>query len=244
MTTNNKPEDTNHPISENLQMMQMPDANAVQDNPLPNPSATPWAENKAAENIFELALRAKSSQALNNSSRVTKTPSRIKPTKRIKGWFKTHPTVLIGPIDIFSPGEDGGFDDDPIFILPELASELRMESTAFENAIKEVTCYLVATKAGALYLFLAPLPDPATGRYHSAVEQKIDAVEAARTQWKRLEWSKTELQFEDYTALGELPEPKWPDDVSHASILSRTFGERNIIRDRNDPLLIKFRGEA
>ena len=95
-----------------------------------------------------------------------------------------------------------------------------------------------------MYLFLAPLPDPMTGRHHSAIEQKIDAVEAARTQWKRLEWSKTDLQFDDYTAVGEIAEPKWPEDVSDATILLRAFGERNVIRDRDDPLLVKFRGEA
>ena len=197
-----------------------------------------------AGSIFELALRARNERALMPASRVVKAPSRIKPTKRIRGWFRCHPTVLIGPIDIFDPKEEGSFSDEPVFILPELAEELRMESTAFENAIREVLCYLIATKGGAMYLFLAPLPDPATGRHHSAVEQKIDAVEAARTQWKRLEWSKTDLQFEDYTALGEIPEPKWPEDVSEVSILTRAFGERNVIKDRNDHLLVKFRGEA
>jgi hypothetical protein len=198
----------------------------------------------AAENVFEKALRAKNERAMMPTSRVVKTPSRIKPTMKIKGWFRCHPNVLIGPIDIFHPKEDGSFSDEPAFILPELADELRNESTAFENAIREVNCYLVATKGGALYLFLAPLPDPTTGRHHIATEQKIDAVEAARTKWKRLEWSKTDLQFEDYTAVGEIAEPKWPEDVSDATILLRAFGERNVIKDRDDPLLVKFRGEA
>jgi hypothetical protein len=163
---------------------------------------------------------------------------------KIKGWFRCHPMVSIGPIDIFHPKEEGSFSEEPVFILPDLADELRSESTAFENAIREVVCYLVATKGGALYLFLAPVPDPTTGRHHPAIEQKIDAVEAARTRWKRLEWSKTDLQFEDYTAVGEIAEPKWPEDVSDATILLRAFGERNVIRSNDDPLLIKFRGEA
>jgi hypothetical protein len=199
---------------------------------------------QAVENLFEKALRAKNERALLPTSRVVKAPSRIKPTTRVKGWFRCHPTVLIGPIDIFHPKEEGSFSEDPVFILPDLAEQLRAESTAFENAIREVNCYLVATKGGALYLFLAPLPDPTTGRHHPAIEQKIDAMEAARLQWKRLEWSKTDMQFDDYTALGEIAEPKWPDDVSSAAILSRAFGERNVIKAENDPLLIKFRGEA
>ena len=197
-----------------------------------------------AENVFEKALRAKNERAMTPASRVVKTPARIKPTMKIKGWFRSHPTVLIGPIDIFHPKEEGSFSEEPVFILPELADDLRSESTAFENAIREVHCYLVATQAGALYLFLAPVPDPTTGRHHRAIEQKIDAVEASRNQWKRLEWSKTDSQFEDYTAVGEIAEPKWPEDVSDAAILLRAFGERNVIKSNDDPLLIKFRGEA
>jgi len=75
-------------------------------------------------------------------------------------------------------------------------------------------------------------------------EQKIDALEQARSEWKRLDWNKEERQYDDLTAQGINAEPKWPDDVSPASILSRAFGERNVIKDRNDPLLVKFRGEA
>ncbi len=198
----------------------------------------------AAENIFEKALRAKNERAMMPTSRVVKTPSRIKPTTKIKGWFRCHPTVLIGPIDVFYPKDEDGLGDEPIFVYPDLATELRLKNTAFENAIREMVCYLVATKGGALYLFLATVPDPTTGRHHPAIEQKIDAVEAARTQWKRLEWSKTDRQFEEFTALGEIAEPVWPEDVSDVAILTRAFGERNVIKRDDDPLLIKFRGEA
>jgi hypothetical protein len=64
--------------------------------------------------------------------------------------------------------------------MPDLAEELRAESTAFFNAIREVMRYLVYTMGGAHYLVLVPLPDPTTGRLHSAIEQKIDALEQAR----------------------------------------------------------------
>jgi hypothetical protein len=198
-----------------------------------------------AENVFEKALRAKNERAMMPVSRVVKKPTRIKPTRKsIKGWFRCHPTFLIHSIDVFQPKEEGVFSDEPIFILPDLAAELRLESTAFENAIHEVNCYLVATKSGTLHLFLAPLPDPVSGRHHAAVEQKIDAVEAARTRWMRLEWNKTDLQFDIYTAEGEIAEPKWPEDISDAGILLRAFGARNVIKSNDDPLLIKFRGEA
>ena len=219
-------------------------ANPEESNAENLAACTPATPAVSAENIFEKALRAKNERAMMPASRVVKTPSRIKPTMKIKGWFRCHPTVLIGPIDIFYPKDEGGLGDEPIFVYPDLADQLRGESTAFENAIREVICYLVATKGGALYLFLAPLPDPTTGRHHPAIEQKIDAVEAARTQWKRLEWSKTDRQFEDFTALGEIAEPIWPEDISAASILTRAFGERNVIKSNDDPLLVKFRGEA
>ncbi len=229
---------------ENSEAAKMPDLENTSNLTVPETPPKAPSGSKAVESIFELALKSKSDAAANTAARVVKAPSRIKPTKRIKGWFRTHPTVLIGPIDIFDPKDEGILSDEPTFILPELAEELRMESTAFENAIHEVVCYLVATKGGALYLFLAPVPDPTTGRHHSAIEQKIDAVEAARTKWKRLEWSKTDKQYDDYTAEGEIYEPKWPEDVSAASILNRAFGERNVIKHRDDPLIVKIRGEA
>jgi hypothetical protein len=198
----------------------------------------------AAENVFEKALRAINERAMMPASRIVKTPSRIRPTMKVKGWFRCHPTVLIGPIYIFHPKEENGLTEDPIFIMPELAEELRMVNTSFENAIRVVVGYLVATKGGALCLFLAPVEDPTTGRHHPAIEQKIDAVEASRTKWMRLEWNKVDLQFDVYTAEGEIAEPKWPEDVSAATILTRAFGERNVIKSNDDPLLVKFRGEA
>ena len=202
------------------------------------------ADPSPVENLFQQALRARNEMASSPTARVAKAPSRIKPTTKVKGWFHTHPDVEIGPIDVFNPKEEGGFSDDPVFILPDLAAELRAESSQFENAIREVNGYLVVTRSGASYLVLVPLPDAATGRYHPAVEQKIDALEAARTGWKRLEWNKDERQYDEYTAKEEVANPKWPEDVSDVSILTRAFGERNVIKHRDDPLLVKFRGEA
>jgi hypothetical protein len=197
----------------------------------------------AAESVFEKALRARNERATRPTARVAKAPSRIRPTTKIKGWFRSH-SAIYGPIDIFHPKDEGGFSDDPVFIVPDLADELRAEGGQLTNAIREVMGYLVYTMGGALYLVLVPLPDPATGRHHPAHEQKIAALEAARHEWKRIDWNKVQGEFDDLTAIGMTAEPKWPEDVSEVAILSRAFGERNVIKDRNDPLLIKFRGEA
>ena len=204
----------------------------------------PSSEPADGESIFHRALRAKNDRVGDATTRVTKVPSRIKPTNKIKGWFRVHRHFFLPAIYIFDPKDDGGFSDEPIFIMPDLAEELRSESSQFENAIKEVSGHLVCTMSGAMYLVLVPLPDPTTGRLHPANEQKLDALEQARFEWKRLDWNKDVKQYDDYTAHGITTEPKWPDDVSPASILGRAFGERNVIKDRNDPLLVKFRGEA
>ena len=197
----------------------------------------------ATESVFELALRARNERAARPTSRVTKAPSRIRPTTKIKGWFRCHEGIY-GPLDIFIPKDEGGFSDEPVFVMPNLADELRAEGSQFQNAIKEVMGYLVYTMGGALYLVLVPLPDPATGRHHSANEQKMDALEAARREWKRLDWNKDQRQYDDLTATGMTTEPEWPEDVSELSILTRAFGERNVIKDKDDPLILKFRGEA
>lgn len=198
----------------------------------------------ATESLFEAALRARNERAARPTTRVAKAPSRIRPTTKIKGWFRSHPEALYGPFDIFDPKDDGGFSDEPVFVMPHLADELRDEGSLFQNAIREVTGYLIYTMGGALSLVMVPLPDPATGRYHSAIEQKIEALEAARRDWKRLDWNKAERQYDDLTAIEMTTEPNWPDDVSELSILTRAFGERNVIKNRDDPLIVKFRGKA
>ena len=210
---------------------------------LPPRAISKEASESATESIFELALRARNERATRPTARVAKAPSRIRATKKIKGWFRTHDNIY-GPFQVFHPKDEGGFSEDPIFIMPDLADQLRAEGTQFQNAICDVVGYLAFTMGGALYLVLTPLPDPATGRNHPAIEQKIDALEAARRDWKRLDWNKGERQFDDLTAVGMADEPKWPDDVSEVAILTRAFGERNVIQSLDDPLLVKFRGEA
>ena len=197
----------------------------------------------AAEGVFELAIRARNERAARPIMRAVKGPSRIRPTTKIKGWFRCH-EMTYGPIDIFHPKDEGGFSDDPVFVMPHLAEELRREGSHFENAIREFWGYLVYTRGGALFLVLIPLPDPETGRHHSATEQKLDALADSRTKWKRLDWNKLRREFDDYESEEPLEEPEWPEDVSELAILKRAFGERNVIKDSNDPILAKFRGRT
>ena len=194
----------------------------------------------AAESVFEQALRARDEQASRPVVRVTKKPSRIKPTTKVKGWFRCHEAVY-GPIWIFLPKDEDGFSDEPVFVMPGLAMDLRNESTAFFNAIREVMGYLVYTRGGAHYLVLVPQPDESTGRLHPAIAQKLDALEEARSVWKRLDWDKARREFDDMTATDLAVAPEWPADISEAAILARAFGERNVIRDTNDPILRLFR---
>ena len=46
----------------------------------------------------------------------------------------------------------------------------------------------------------------------------MDALEAARREWKRLDWNKDLRQYDDLTATGMTTEPEWPEDVSELSI--------------------------
>ena len=197
----------------------------------------------AAESVFERAIRARDEQAARPVVRVTKKPSRIKPTTKVKGWFRCH-EAMYGPLWIFLPKDEDGFSDEPVFVMPDLAEELRAESTAFFNAIREVTGYLVYTRGGAHYFVLVPCPDESTGRLHSAIEQKLDALEEARFVWKRIDWNKAQREFDDMTAADLAVEPVWPADVSEEAILSRTFGERNVIKETNDPILRLYRQNA
>jgi hypothetical protein len=103
----------------------------------------------ASENVFELTLRARNERASRPIARAVRAPSRIRPTTKINGWFRCHDTVY-GPISIFNPKNEGGFSDEPVFVMPDLADELLAEGSQFENAIKEVMGYLAYTVGGAL----------------------------------------------------------------------------------------------
>jgi hypothetical protein len=74
--------------------------------------------------VFEKALRARDEQASRPVVRVTKKPSRIRPTTKVKGWFRCH-EAMYGPIWIFLPKDEDGFSDEPVFVMPDLAKELR-----------------------------------------------------------------------------------------------------------------------
>ena len=113
---------------------------------------TKEAKKAPAESVFEMALRARNERAARPTVRVAKAPSRIRPTMRIKGWFWIH-TALYGPIPIFHPKDEGGFSDEPLFIMPDVADELCTEGSLFENAIKEHMGYLAYTMGAPFFSF-------------------------------------------------------------------------------------------
>jgi hypothetical protein len=217
-----------------------PEPAAAGETPIDAPTA-PCID--AAESVFARAIRARDDRAGRPVMRISKAPTRIRPTTKLKGWFRCHPRIF-GPIFVFNPKDEAGFDGEPVFVMPEIADELRDEGTAFQNAIREYVGHLVFTRGGALSLVLVPLPDPATGRHHEATEQKLVALNEAVKVWKRLDWNKDTRQFDDLTTLDYHADPEWPEDISEVAILRRSFGERNVIRDVNDPLIRRFRGQA
>ena len=196
-----------------------------------------------AEDIFAMAIRARNDGASRPVMRAVKAPSRIRPTTKLNGWIRCH-EVTYGPLDIFQPKDEGGFSDEPIFVMPDLAEDLRREGIHFENAIKQVWGFLVYTRAKALMLVLIPLPDPETGRHHPATQQKLETLLESRTVWKMLQWNKRTKQFEEFSTDEIMDVPQWPEDLSEAAILRNAFGERNVIKDGNDPVLVRFRGRA
>lgn len=191
---------------------------------------------------MQLALRARDERAARPVMRVVKAPQKIRPSMRIRGWFRCHPNIY-GPISIFAPKDEAGFDPEPVFVMPDIADELRAENTAFENAVREYDARLLFMRGGALILLLLPCPSLATGRPHKATVQKLDACAEAVDQWKRLDWNEALKEFDDMTGIEMEGEPEWPDDVSEVAILSRAFGERNVIQSVNDQMIRKFRGQ-
>ena len=110
------------------------------------------------------------------------------------------------------------------------------------DEIKPKTLVLTISR-DSLVPFLWPLNLPsADGRTNSWNESAMELAKAATTNWVRRVSDQTASMYIAFTAVGDLPDPEWPEDLTMQEYLKLAFKDR-LIDDVNHPCLRKLRGE-
>jgi hypothetical protein len=126
-------------------------------------------------------------------------------------------------------------DDREIYLVtPQMTTELPGEFTM-------ATLFTTITRQGVLSVWPVRLPDPA-GRTNEWHRSAAEAAELAKDKWLRISANMSLGAYDTFVAIGDLPEPVWPD-LAFAEILRIAFRDRLV--DRNDhPLIARLRGES
>jgi hypothetical protein len=98
--------------------------------------------------------------------------------------------------------------------------------------VRAMTLYLAVDRANTPFLIPIPLPSENGARnpWHQSL---VSAVQAAEIDWVRIEADKSAGIYQVFVALGELPEPVWPDKAI-ADLIAIAFSGR-MINDMDHP---------
>ncbi len=123
-------------------------------------------------------------------------------------------------------------DREVYLLLPQVASAL-----PGEYAIAEI--HTVINRQGVLHLWPVKLPGP-DGKQNEWHRSAAEAAARAHTSWVRVGANMSLGAYEIFEAIGDLPDPTWPD-LPFADILQIAF--RNHLIDRVDhPVVHRLRG--
>jgi len=118
-------------------------------------------------------------------------------------------------------------------VTPQMAQGLNDE-------IALVSLRTAISRQGVTFLWPVRLPDP-NGRQNQWHESAAEAVGRAEKRWVRVKANMDLAAYEVFEAIGELPEPEWPDEP-FKKILEIAF--RGRVVDRTDhPLIKRLKGE-
>jgi hypothetical protein len=140
------------------------------------------------------------------------------------------------------PGEDHRLDT----VMVELTEdrEWYFPAPAAREAVleeaKPVRLLTGITRQGVLFLWPARLPD-ADGRTNHWHNSALEAAELAETSWVRMAASRPLGAYQVYRALGDLPEPFWPDKP-FSDLLRIAFANGYLIDDVDHPVIRRLTG--
>jgi hypothetical protein len=124
-------------------------------------------------------------------------------------------------------------EDREVYLLtPAMASELPGEFAA-------ATLFTTVNRQGVLHLWPVKLPG-ADGKHNEWHRSAAEAAERAMKQWVRLTANLSLGAYEMFEAMGDLPEPEWPD-LPFPEILKIAFRDR-IVDTANHPVVRRLQG--
>jgi hypothetical protein len=125
-------------------------------------------------------------------------------------------------------------DREIYLVTPNMAQELPGEFVA-------ATLFTAINRQGVLHLWPVTLPGP-DGKHNEWHRSAAEAAELAMKRWLRLTANMSLRANDVFEAIGNLPEPEWPD-LPFPEILKIAFRDR--IVDRADhPLVQRLRGQV
>ncbi len=124
-------------------------------------------------------------------------------------------------------------EDRPFLLSPEIAQAIAKDA-------KRVTLKLAIDRQGNIFLWPVP-PMPEEGNDNPWNQSQREVAELAEDKWVRLTSNRAVGCYEPLEALGEIPEPVWPD-LSMDEILKIAFGSTHVITDNEHPALQKLWG--
>jgi hypothetical protein len=123
-------------------------------------------------------------------------------------------------------------DRETYLVTPEMAAELPGEFVM-------ATLFTAINRQGVLHVWPVKLPGP-DGKHNEWHRSAAEAAELAQSSWVRITANIALGAYELYHAVGQLPEPVWPD-VTFTEILKTAFRDR-IVNMPDHPLVQRLRG--
>lgn len=118
-------------------------------------------------------------------------------------------------------------------VAKELWSELPGE-------IVPKVIYTAINRQGVIFLWPIRLPGE-DGRHDEWNRSALEAAERAKTQWVRIMANMSLGAYEVYEAVGDMPEPIWPD-ITFQKVIEIAFKDR-FIKSIDHPVVRRLRGE-
>ncbi len=108
--------------------------------------------------------------------------------------------------------------------------------------IIRMALYTTINRQDTLFLWPIPLPG-ADGRLNPWHRSAFEAAERAKERWLKVVSNMDLGAYEVYQATGNIPDPKWLDDLGFEEILRIAFKDR-FIDSMDHPVLRRLRGEV
>ena len=147
-------------------------------------------------------------------------------------FVRVHPDdgYRLSPAAIIELNEDR----EVYLVTPDMAANLPGE-------VVTVTLFTAINRQGVLRLWPVKLPGP-DGKHNEWHRSAGEAAELAMQDWVRVTSNMDLRAYEVFEAIGDLPEPDWPE-LAFSEILEIAF--RNHIVNRSDhPLIQRLQGAA